>query len=130
MASIMKISGIPLSAYSGKVDPSDATALTEEIFAGKTAYIASGKTTGTFTLETEIAEQHSLLQQIVKALENKASPSLNTGDATVVPEALLAGYTAYGANGKIEGTFTLENEISEQEEIIANLQEQLADIEE
>ena len=53
-------------------DTSDATATAEEIFAGKTAYNASGKVTGTFTIEEELAAQTALINEISTILDSKA----------------------------------------------------------
>ena len=54
-------------------DTSDATATSDEIFAGKTAYIADGKVDGTFTIENELSEQDELISQIETLVRTKAS---------------------------------------------------------
>ena len=57
---------------SGGLDTSDATALAAEIFKDKTAYIASGKVTGTFTLDNELNSQNDLMTQLETILASKA----------------------------------------------------------
>lgn len=62
-----------ISSISAGADTSDATAAADEIFAGKTAYIANGKTTGTFTIDNELSTQDELLGQLQTALNGKSS---------------------------------------------------------
>ena len=90
------------------VDASDATATADEIFAGETAYGADGKITGTFTIDNELAEQHSLITEIATLLEGKAA-----GGGVTLPELsnpasasdILSGKEAINGNGeKITGT--------------------------
>jgi hypothetical protein len=55
---------------------------------GETAYVADGKVTGTFTLESEVNTQESLISSIKIALEGKASggsSSLNLQEKTATP---------------------------------------------
>ena len=56
-------------------DTSDATAEANDILSGKTAYTADGKVTGSFTIDSELTEQDSLIAQITSALEGKAADS-------------------------------------------------------
>lgn len=57
------------------VDTSDATAVAEDIMLNKTAYIADGKVTGTFTIDSELTEQNDLISQIITLVNQKANPS-------------------------------------------------------
>lgn len=89
----------------GGVDTSDATATADEIFAGETAYVAEGKVTGTFTIDSELAEQSDLISQISTLVATKATPSgTDTSDATATAGDILSGKTAYVKGEKITGT--------------------------
>jgi hypothetical protein len=55
---------------SGGTDTSDATATANEIFAGETAYTADGKVTGTFTIDSELATQDNLIEQLQSIASN------------------------------------------------------------
>jgi hypothetical protein len=66
----------------GGADTSDATATADEIFAGETAYGANGKVTGTFTIDSELATQNTLIPQIRAALKGKALPPGSTSNPT------------------------------------------------
>lgn len=57
------------------VDTSDATAVAEDIMLNKTAYIADGKVTGSFTIDNELTEQNDLISQITTLVNQKANPS-------------------------------------------------------
>lgn len=46
----------------------------------------------------------------------------NTSDATAIAEEIFAGETAYTADGKVIGTFTIDNEISAQDVLISQIQ--------
>lgn len=67
-----KVNALP-PAGSGGTDTSDATAVAEEIFAGETAYVADGKITGTFTIDTEIATQDDLIAQLTALIATKVN---------------------------------------------------------
>ena len=48
---------------------------------------------------------------------------IDTSDATITSgNQMLSGVTAYGANGKITGSFTIDNEITAQDNIISQIQ--------
>ena len=53
------------------LDTSDATAIENDIFLGKSAYVNGEKIEGTFTIEEELLTQQNLLSQICNALQQK-----------------------------------------------------------
>ena len=53
------------------ITTNDATAIADELFDGKTAYVNGSKVTGTFTIEEELTTQDDLIAQIQIALNNK-----------------------------------------------------------
>lgn len=118
--SIFGVAGI----YEG-VDTSDATAKAEDIMAGETAYISTGKTTGTFTIQEEINDINFQIDNIKIALEGKtgANPKLQnltvTTNGSYSPEGDYVGFKNINVNvedpngpiddisvGLIEGTVT------------------------
>lgn len=57
------------------ITTTDATASADEIMNGETAYINGNKVTGTFTIDTELSTQESLIAQIQTALQSKVTGS-------------------------------------------------------
>lgn len=57
----------------------------------------------------------------VNALPEAGSGGTDTSDATVTADEIFAGETAYGVNGKITGTFTIEEELTEQNDLISQI---------
>ena len=86
---------------SGGTDTSDATATADEIFAGETAYTADGKVTGTFTINEEVAEQESLIQNIKTALEGKASATVNLQNKTITSNGTYTADSGYDGLGSV-----------------------------
>ena len=53
------------------ITTTDATAAANEIFSGETAYVNGSKVTGTFTIDSEVSTQESLIAQIHAALTSR-----------------------------------------------------------
>jgi hypothetical protein len=52
------------------ITTTDATASADEIFSGETAYVNGNKVTGTFTIDSELSTQDSLITQIQNAVNS------------------------------------------------------------
>ena len=65
-------------------------------------------------------QQLELLLQKVNELP-EAGSGIDTSDATVTSDEIFAGETAYSAEGKITGTFTIENELIAQNDLISQI---------
>lgn len=70
-------------------------------------------------LNNNTAQLEALLAK-VNALP-EAGGGTDTSDATAAADEIFAGETAYGAEGKITGTFTIENELTEQNDLISQI---------
>lgn len=53
------------------------------------------------------------------------STGTDTSDATVTADEIFAGEVAYGPDGKVTGTFTIDDELTTQDELIAQIQNAL-----
>lgn len=76
-----------LATKASGVNPTDATAVADEIFQGKTAYTSEGKVTGTFTIDEELTTQDNLITEIQNAVDNlpEATQDLVLQNKTVTP---------------------------------------------
>ena len=90
-----------IETISTGTDTSDATATADEIFAGETAYTADGKVTGTFTINEEVAEQESLIQNIKTALEGKASATVRLQNKTITENGTYTADSGYDGLGNV-----------------------------
>lgn len=57
----------------------------------------------------------------INNLPNAGSGGIDTSDATVTADEIFSGEIAYGANGKLTGTFTIDNELTEQTDLISQI---------
>ena len=64
--------------------------------------------------------QLELLLAKVNALP-EAGGGTDTSDATATADEIFAGETAYTADGKVTGTFTIEEELTEQNDLISQI---------
>lgn len=76
------------------LDTSDATATDDTVFAGETYYGKNGKSTGTFTIDTELAEQDDLITALEELAEN--IPGGGTGGIY----SLDVSFYALGSSGE------------------------------
>lgn len=98
-----------------------------EVFSGAEYIDETGaKKTGTFTIDSELTAQDNLIYQIQAALESKAG-----GSGVELPELsnpaeqseVFSGAEYIDETGvKKTGTFTLANELSRQDSLIAQIQ--------
>lgn len=104
-------------------DTSDADATADDLFDGKTAYVNGEKLTGTFTIDNELNEQNDLILQITELVATKASPQggTDTSDADATADEIFDGKTAYVDGEKLTGTFTIGDELAEQNDLISRI---------
>ena len=69
-------------------------------------------------LSNNTAQLEALLAKINKLPE---AGGANTSDATATADEIFAGETAYTANGKVAGTFTIEEELTQQNNLISQI---------
>lgn len=93
-------------------DTSDATAAAADIMLGKSAYVAEGKVTGTFTIDSELNTQDSLISQIIDVANNlpdagSGSNSIATCDVTLMTNHLPMFFYYTTCFTEAEGIFPL-----------------------
>lgn len=105
------------------ITTTDATASADEIMSGETAYVNGSKITGSFTLEEELSEQDLLIAQIQTAVDNlpEANGGADTSDATATADKIFLNETAYVDGEKITGSFTIDSELSAQDDLLTQL---------
>ena len=98
---------------SGGVDTSDATATDAHILSGKTAYTASGKTTGTMAFQEAITITPGTTNKTAISSGYYASGSaIVKGDANLVAGNIKSGVSIFGVSGTYAGTADRTGEIS------------------
>lgn len=86
------------------VDLTSDTISASDLAKGKTAHDKSGNSiTGTFTLDSEIQDQDTVISQIQEALAGKTAMP-NTSDANAAPSDIRNGKSAYVNGTKITGS--------------------------
>lgn len=88
--------------------------------------VASGVyTTGAITVKGDAnlkAENIKSGVSVFGVTGTASTGGVDTSDATATAEEIFAGETAYGANGKVTGTFTIDEEITTQTDLISDIQ--------
>ena len=72
----------------------------------------------------DVNTEANLIAQIIAALQGKAAGNggIDTSDATASADEIFYGETAYVDGEKITGSFTINNELSAQDDLIAQIQ--------
>jgi hypothetical protein len=111
----------------GGINTSDATATSNEIFHGETAYVNGGKIIGTFTINDELELQNELIAQIAENLQSKESITLpELGNPASAEDIILNKEAIDGDGDVITGTNPYEKAITdstvaEQTELLAQI---------
>lgn len=73
---------------------------------------------------SKLFENSTTLEEILTTINNlpNAGGGLDTSDATATSDEIFKDKTAYTAGGKVTGTFTIENELNNQENLISQIQ--------
>ena len=73
---------------------------------------------------SNILNNTTSLQEVLEALQNKATGGggIDTSDATATESDILSGKTAYVDGEKVTGTFSIEEELNTQDDLIAQIQ--------
>jgi hypothetical protein len=116
------------------IDTCDLPTLTDsaaagDIASGKEAIDGSGnKITGTFTIDNELTIQDNLISQIQTALQGKTASGaipdeyVDVSSATALESDVMYGKT-FGAGSSLKtGTFTIDDELIEQDNLISQIQ--------
>lgn len=75
----------------------------------------------------KLKQNTASLQEILNTINNlPEAGGADTSDATASADEIFYGETAYSANGKITGTFTIQNELTEQGQLITQISQLLA----
>lgn len=72
------------------------------------------------TLQTNNTDLQAILNTI-NELPEAGTNGTDTSDATATASEIFAGETAYVAEGKVTGTFTIEEELSAQDNLISQI---------
>lgn len=72
---------------------------------------------------SNILNNTTSLQELLEVLQTKATPSggTDTSDATATADEIFAGETAYANGSKVTGTFTIDSELTTQNDLISQI---------